>query len=394
MVALSKTWDKQQFPHELPDDWRNVRHKNQKTSSENFKELAYYYGEKGSGPSKYESNKENRSLGQWLYDKKNRSNPHEESDNKTWADMVALSKTWDKQEFPHELPENWRNVKPKNALQERDRKNSSERLEELAYYYGEKGSGPSQTASNKKDKSLGQWLYDKKNRSNPHEESDNKTWADMVALSKTSGWIDPVTGERFKFFPLPNDWREIKPAGEKSLGEKLVANILKELEIKNEPEYRDNACKNKRCLPFDFLITHNGRKYLEFHGEQHYVPTYFGSGEEKTEQIIAKHAIDKFEIQKKNDTKKYEHCVKENIPFLVIPYWLYKNPDIIKSKIIEFLNTNQFNETFANPVVPPKYKEYHDKMYAKYLAKSKPTELVEPKPTFEQFLINKNFINI
>jgi hypothetical protein len=68
------------------------------------------------------------------------------------------------------------------------------------------------------------------------------------------------------------------------------------------------------------------------------------------------------------------------------------------------LETNEFNETFANPNVPQKNKVKHDKIYENFLADSNPTELVDPKPTtsvtqeptktFEQFLINKNFINI
>jgi hypothetical protein len=88
------------------------------------------------------------------------------------------------------------------------------------------------------------------------------------------------------------------------------------------------------------------------------------------------------------------------IPFLVIPYWLYKNEnqDIIKSTIIKFLKTNKFNETFADPDVPQNYKAYHDRMLkmTKCFAKGKANckELFKKqKTTFEQFLINKNFIN-
>jgi len=291
------------------------------------------------------------------------------------------------------LPKNWMDSQIEIVKSKNEQK-SNDRLKELAYYYGKNGSGPSTHASDKKEASLAEWYLQKKNknkkesRNNTHEKSYDITWAEIVASSKN--WNK-------KKFPhdLPNDWRIIEPAGEKSLGEKYVLNILTELGIKNDTQHRDEACKNKRCLPFDFLITHNGKKYLEFHGGQHYYPAYFGSGgEEKTDQIIAKHAIDKFEYTKKNDTKKYEHCVKENIPFLVIPYWLDKSSDIIKSTIIEFLNTNQFDKKFADPVVPQNYKAYHDKMYAKYLAELNPTELVEPTKTFEQFLINKNFTNI
>jgi len=391
---------KQPFKYpNLPINWRDVKstnawqkhlQKNQKNSSDRFKELAIYYGRKKVGPSQYETNPE---LGIWLNQKKIRTpNPHEESD-KTWAEIVSEFPKWidpdTKQPFKYpNLPINWRKIKP-NVQQEEGRIKSSKRLEKLAYYYGEKGSAPSAYESDEKDKSLGQWLNKKKYKNpNPYEESDKETWNRMVELSKN--WDK-------KKFPhdLPNDWRIIEPAGEKSLGEKLVANILTELGIENDPQHRDRACKNKRCLPFDFSITHNGKKYfLEYHGLQHYVPTYFGSTEGMTDQEKAKHALDKFKFTKKNDTIKYDHCVKYKIPFLVIPYWLYKKPDIIKNTVIEFLKTNEFNETFAIPNVPQNYKAYHDKMYAKYLAESKSTELVEPTKTFEQFLINKNFINI
>ena len=390
---------KQPFKYpNLPISWRDVKstnawqkylQKNQKNSSDRFKELAIYYGRKRAGPSQYGTNPE---LGIWLSQNKIKNpNSHEEYD-KTWAEIVSEFPKWidpdTKQPFKYpNLPINWRKIKP-NVQQEEGRITSSKRLEELAYYYGENGASPSQYTSDKKDKSLALWHVNKKRRNpNPYEESDKETWNRMVELSKT--W------DKKKFpYDLPNDWREIKPSGEKSLGEKLVANILKELEIENDPQHRDEACKNKMCLPFDFSITHNGKKYLEFHGEQHYYPVYFGSGEGMTKQIIAKHALDKFEYTQGNDTIKYEHCVRENIPFLVIPYWLYETPDIIKNTIIEFLNTNQFDKKFADPVVPPKYKVKHDKKYAKYLAKSNPTELVYPTKTFEQFLINKNFINI
>jgi len=293
------------------------------------------------------------------------------------------------------LPKNWMDSQVEIVKSKNEQK-SNDRLEELAIYFGRNGSAPSTRESDEKNKSLGQWLNGKKSKNNPHEKSDDITWAQIVELSKT--W----NKEQFPY-ELPEDWRIIEPAGEKSLGEKYVLNILTELGIENKTQYRDRACKNKRCLPFDFSIKNNGKKYLEFHGGQHYYPAYFGSTEGMTDQTIAKHALEQFEYIQGNDKIKYDHCEKENLPFLVIPYWLDRSSDIIKSTIIEFLETNEFNETFANPNVPPEYKVKHDKIYENFLAESKPTELVDPKTTtsvtqeptktFEQFLINKNFIN-
>ena len=298
------------------------------------------------------------------------------------------------------LPDNWMDSQIE-IIKSKNEQKSNDRFKDIAIYYGRNGSGPSSSDSNEKIAYLGGWHNKKKNEKiNPYEESDNKTWADMVELSKSPNWIDPVTEEPFLYKNLPDNWRDIEPRGIKSGGEELVANILKELEIKNETQHRDKACKNKRCLPFDFSITHNRKKYLlEYHGKQHYYPSYFGSIEGMTDQVIAKDALNAFKYIQGNDRIKYEYCERENLPFLVIPYWLYKSSDIIKSKIIEFLKTNQFNENFANPVVPQNYKAYHDKIlkitecFASGKVNCKDL-FKKQKTTFEQFLINKNFINI
>jgi len=288
------------------------------------------------------------------------------------------------------LPDNWMDSQVEIVKNKNEQK-SNDRFKDIAIYYGRNGSGPSSSDSNPAIKDLGQWHNNKKRRYNP---SDDITWAKIVALSKT--W----NKEDFPY-ELPDNWREVKPAGKKSLGEELVLNILKKLGITNIREYRDEACFNKRCLPFDFSITHNGKKYLlEYHGKQHYHPSYFGSKKDKTDQVIANNALKEFNIDKENDKIKYDHCVKGKIPLLVIPYWLYKNPDFIENRIIEFLKTNEFNETFANPVVPPEYKAYHDRKLkmTECFADGKIPNCKElfkkQKTTFEQFLINKNFINI
>ena len=54
------------------------------------------------------------------------------------------------------LPDNW-------MLPVDYEKESNDKLKELAIYYGRNGSAPSQYDSDKKDKILANWLYDKKN---------------------------------------------------------------------------------------------------------------------------------------------------------------------------------------------------------------------------------------
>jgi hypothetical protein len=393
----------------LPDNWMLFADY-EKESNQKVKELAIRYKELGTGeyPADYEkeSNQKVKALAirykelgkyppefkDFLNSKRKAYKDYKKADGTKNSDSVWYPSDIEVAE-KNGLPNNWMDSQIE-IIKSKNEQKSNDRLEELAIYYGKNGASPSKHTSDKKDKSLALWLINKKRNNNPHEKSDDITWAKIVALSKN--W------NKKKFpYELPYNWRIIKPAGEKSLGEKYVANILTEFGIKNDTEHRDAACKNKICLPFDFSITHNGKKYLEFHGGQHYYPVYFGSTEEKTDQEIATYALKQFEYIKGNDTIKYDHCVKENLPFLVIPYWLDQNSDIIKNIIKQFLETNEFNETFANPNVPSDYKVKHDKIYENFLAKSKPTELVDPKPTtqeptktFEQFLINKNFINI
>jgi len=398
---------------DLPKDWRIIKPSKQQeieqeNRSENFKKLAYYFGRNNAGPSRKNKNPDIVKLAKFQHRKKNKKrNPHEESlDNKTWAEFVKLSKTenWidplTKKPFPYKnLPDDWRDVKS-NAWQEylqKKQENSSENFKELAYYFGRNNARPSVSDSNLDIAYLGRWYDGKKYSYNRHEKSDDKTWAEIV--SKFPNWIDPLTKKPFLYKDLPKDWRIIEPAGEKSLGEKYVLSILTELGIKNKKQYRDAACKNKICLPFDFSIIHNGKKYLlEYNGLQHYIPAYFGSKEDMTDQEKAKSYLKQFKYIKGNDTIKYEHCEKGKIPFLVIPYWLYKNKnqDIIKSRIKQFLETNEFNQTFANPDVPKNYKAYHDRIFkiTKCFASGKVNckELFKKqKTTFEQFLINKNF---
>ena len=107
------------------------------------------------------------------------------------------------------LPKNWMDYQME-ILKSKNEQKSNDRLGELAIYYGRNGSGPWQYDSNKENKSLARWHNHKKSRNNPHEKSDDINWAELVALSKSPNWIDPVTREPFKYSPLPENWRNIE----------------------------------------------------------------------------------------------------------------------------------------------------------------------------------------
>jgi hypothetical protein len=112
-----------------------------------------------------------------------------------------------------------------------------------------------------------------------------------------------------------------------SKGEKAVAKILTTLYLRFKRQWRFKSCRNKLSLPFDFVVkSKNGIKVIEYQGEQHYVPTAFGSlkidPEKNLEQI------------KKHDAIKEQWCKERNIPLLAIPYWDFNNMEKIISEFL------------------------------------------------------------
>lgn len=111
------------------------------------------------------------------------------------------------------------------------------------------------------------------------------------------------------------------PECSSSFGEKSIAEILTNLNVKFKQEYTFNNCKHKRLLPFDFAIYENNdvKKVIEFQGRHHYEAiTYFG-GEKAHQDVILRDKI------------KKEYCEANNIPLLIIPHWeIEKIPDLIE----------------------------------------------------------------
>jgi hypothetical protein len=119
------------------------------------------------------------------------------------------------------------------------------------------------------------------------------------------------------------------PICNESKGEKEIAKILASLDISFERQWK-STCKNKKRLPFDFLIHINGDlKVIEYQGRQHYKPTGFGASKTR--------ARDLFNKLQKNDSIKRNWCHKERIKLLEIPYWEYVN---IEKILKEFLMEN------------------------------------------------------
>lgn len=97
-----------------------------------------------------------------------------------------------------------------------------------------------------------------------------------------------------------------------SKGEQKIQKILKDLNLHFEPQAKFFDCKDKRELPFDFLIIYKNKKFLiEFNGPQHYSSNKFwGIDKEK--------AIEKFEELRKRDKIKYDYAETNNIPLLIL----------------------------------------------------------------------------
>lgn len=110
------------------------------------------------------------------------------------------------------------------------------------------------------------------------------------------------------------------------LGERLITNILNELNIKFISQYSFKNLYIKRPLRFDFFL-YEYNTIIEYNGKQHYEPIdYFGG-------------IQNFKKIQKSDSLKKEYCLDNGINFLEISYLLNKKEEI-KKEIMKFLNIN------------------------------------------------------
>ena len=117
------------------------------------------------------------------------------------------------------------------------------------------------------------------------------------------------------------------PKCNESKGEKEIANILNQINIKYTPQKRFKDCKYKKTLPFDFYIHNKKSKLLiEFDGRQHFKPVEFFGGEESLRDT-------QFRDQIKND-----FAFSNNIPLLRIPYTEQDNIEKILTNKLKELN--------------------------------------------------------
>lgn len=111
------------------------------------------------------------------------------------------------------------------------------------------------------------------------------------------------------------------PYCQESKGEKLIANILDNLNVSYIRQMKYEDCTNQkigkgcRKLPFDFYLPQYN-SVIEYDGEQHFREIKAWGGEEK------------FINRQKLDKLKDEFCKKNNIKMVRIPY-IMKQPEIV-----------------------------------------------------------------
>lgn len=112
-----------------------------------------------------------------------------------------------------------------------------------------------------------------------------------------------------------------------SKGEKAVEKVLQELNIAYLSQYTFSNCRDKNMLPFDFYLT-DLNKCIEYDGQHHYYPVTFNGVSKEQAEINHKLTI-------KHDKIKNEYCKNNNIELLRIPYYDFKDIEVIVS---DFLN--------------------------------------------------------
>jgi hypothetical protein len=106
-----------------------------------------------------------------------------------------------------------------------------------------------------------------------------------------------------------------------SSGELETEKILKKYNIKFEIHKSFENCRYKNKLTFDFYLPEHNC-CIEFNGKQHYENVINWKGYYTLPP-------ERFEEQKIRDQIKKDFCLKENILFIIIPYWDINNIELI-----------------------------------------------------------------
>lgn len=138
-----------------------------------------------------------------------------------------------------------------------------------------------------------------------------------------------------------------------SKGECTIQEALDQLKIENRSQFTFKDCRDKRCLPFDFMIIVDGRVGLiEYDGINHFqiVKKFHGADPDK--------ALIKFNKQKNHDLIKNRFARDSNISLLRISYkedseilkWLSEYTYKMKSgkRIEMFSNSDLYSDPYQD----------------------------------------------
>ncbi len=100
-----------------------------------------------------------------------------------------------------------------------------------------------------------------------------------------------------------------------SKGEKKISEFLEGNKVNFIREYKDNRCRFKYPLPFDFAIIKNDKPIIliEYDGELHYKTSRWSNALEALQKTILR------------DNIKSEFAKNNNIKLIRIPYWDFDN---------------------------------------------------------------------
>jgi hypothetical protein len=116
---------------------------------------------------------------------------------------------------------------------------------------------------------------------------------------------------------------------QKSIGEDLINKYLFDNKVNYKRQFRIKECRNKKPLPFDFVIFNDNNEIhclIEFQGKQHYTNTHWSSDENES--------LKSFEELQINDNIKRNFCLEHNIKLIEIPYWEISKIKRILDKVI------------------------------------------------------------
>lgn len=146
---------------------------------------------------------------------------------------------------------------------------------------------------------------------------------DIICLEKYSNALEKI---EVKCLKCNNTWKTLPsnllrgskcPNCNKSNGEDIISDWLRNNNIEYIPQKKFKGCKDKRSLPFDFYIP-SKNMVIEYDGEQHFKPIDWFGGEKG------------FDYIQKHDQIKTRYCMDNNIKLFRISY---------KDDILEKLNS-------------------------------------------------------